>query len=329
MNTYAHTPSVPWLDLNDGNRIPQLGVGVFRIPPEGTTEAVLRALRTGFRLIDTAASYRNETAVGEAIRRSGVGREEVFITTKLSNYDHGRDAALRAFERSLKRIGGDYVDLYLIHWPLPDQNRYVETWRALTELKRDGRVRSIGVANFEVDHLERIVAATGALPAVNQIELHPRLQQAELRRYHAERDILTEAWSPLGAGRCLDDPTIREVAGRQDRTTAQVVLRWHLQLGNVAIPKSVRPERIDENSRVFDFKLSDEDMRALSLLDAGQRTGPNPATHSRSHGIRGAIAKVRDHYPAVEPLAHSVMKVLTRRRVQPSRTAGEARGAGS
>jgi 2,5-diketo-D-gluconate reductase A len=272
------TTAVPYLDLNDGHRIPQLGFGVFQVPPEDTAEAVRRALDTGYRSIDTAAAYGNEAGVGHAIARSGLDRGDVFVTTKVWNNDHGRDSTRRALERSLRELGFDYVDLYLIHWPVPAQDRYVETWEALCELRDEGRVRSIGVSNFMIEHLERVIDATGVVPVLNQIELHPRLQQHELRGYHAEHGILTEAWSPLGQGRLLDDAQIREIASRHDRTPAQVVLRWHAQLGNVVIPKSVTPARIEENFRIFDFALTDEDMDAIARLDAGERTGPDPAT---------------------------------------------------
>jgi diketogulonate reductase-like aldo/keto reductase len=266
------------LELNDGHRIPQLGFGVFQVPPGDTAPAVADALRTGYRLIDTAAAYRNEAGVGEAIRDSGLARDEVFVTTKLWNNSHGRDAARRAFERSLERLGFDYVDLYLIHWPVPSQGSYVETWEALTELRHDGRARSIGVSNFLVEHLERIIDATGTTPALNQVELHPLLQQAELREFHAEHGILTEAWSPLAQGRVLDDPAVVRIAQECERTPAQIVLRWHIQLGNVVIPKSVTPERIEQNFRLFDFELSAEQMGAIGALDRGERTGPDPAS---------------------------------------------------
>jgi 2,5-diketo-D-gluconate reductase A len=274
----TQTTSVPYVDLNDGNRIPQLGFGVFQVPPEDTAETVGHALRSGYRAIDTAAAYGNEAGVRDGLLSSGLDREEVFITTKLGNDDHGRDHARHAFEQSLERLGGDYVDLYLIHWPIPRQDRYVETWETLGELKEAGRIRSIGVSNFKAEHLERIIDATGVVPTVNQIELHPRLQQPELRRFHSEHGIATEAWSPLGQGELLDDPTIEEIASAHERTPAQVVLRWHIQLGNVVIPKSVTPSRIEENFRVFDFELSEDDMSALGELDRGDRTGPDPDT---------------------------------------------------
>jgi 2,5-diketo-D-gluconate reductase A len=274
----TQTTSVPFLDLNDGNRIPQLGFGVFQVPADETAEAVGHALRTGYRSIDTAAAYGNEEGVRDGVLASGLDRGAVFITTKLFNDDHGRDRARRAFEQSLSKLGGDYVDLYLIHWPIPARDQYVETWETLCSLREEGSVRSIGVSNFQIEHLERIIDATGLVPAVNQIELHPRLQQSELRRFHAEHGILTEAWSPLGKGRLLDDPVIEEIASGHDRTPAQVVLRWHIQLGNVVIPKSATPSRIEENFRVFDFELSAEEMDRLGELDRGERTGPDPDT---------------------------------------------------
>jgi diketogulonate reductase-like aldo/keto reductase len=270
----------PSLELNDGRRIPQLGFGVFQIPDEQTAPAVERAVQIGYRLIDTAAAYGNEEQVGEAIRRSGLAREDVFVTTKLWNNNHGHDAALRAFDRSLERLGLEYVDLYLIHWPAPAQGLYVETWEALCELRAEGRARSIGVSNFLVEHLEQIVDATGEVPALNQIELHPFLQQNELRAFHSRHGIVTEAWSPLAKGGLLDDPVIAEIAGAVDRTPAQVALRWNIQLGNVVIPKSVTPARIDENFRLFDFELDQEQMAAIEALDRGERTGPHPATFS-------------------------------------------------
>ncbi len=274
--------SVPSLELNDGRGIPKLGFGVFQVTPEKTVEVVLHALEVGYRSIDTAAMYRNESEVGQAVERSGIARSEVFVTTKLWNGDHGHDAALRAFEHSLSRLGTDYVDLYLIHWPVPSQDLYAETWQALVSLRTDGRARSIGVSNFAIEHLERIIEKTGVVPAVNQIELHPRLQQAELRRFHEQHGIVTEAWSPLGRGSVLDDRTIGEIASRHGRTPAQVILRWHIQLGNVVIPRSVNLSRIEENFRIFDFALSDEDMEAIDTLDASARIGPDPREFASS-----------------------------------------------
>jgi diketogulonate reductase-like aldo/keto reductase len=270
------TNTVRQLKLSDSGTIPQLGFGVFQIPPEDTAEAVRHALATGYRLIDTAAAYGNEAEVGEAVRSSGLDREEVFVTTKLWNGDQGYDRALRAFEHSLKRLDLGYVDLYLIHWPLPARDLYAETWRALTELRRDGRARSIGVSNFQIPHLERIIDETGVIPSVNQIELHPQLQQGDLRDFHARHSILTEAWSPLGQGAALEDPVIDEIAQELDRTPAQVVLRWHIELGNVVIPKSATPSRIEENFELFDFELGPERMRRIADLEAGERTGPDP-----------------------------------------------------
>jgi 2,5-diketo-D-gluconate reductase A len=272
----TQTTPVPYKDLNDGNRLPQLGFGVFQVPEPDTAEAVGRALGAGYRSIDTAAAYGNEAGVRDGLLSSGLEREDVFITTKLRNRDHGRDRVPHAFEESLERLGGDYVDLYLIHWPIPRKDLYLETWEAMCALKGDGRVRSIGVSNFQIEHLERIIDATGVVPAVNQIELHPRLQQAELRRFHEEHEIATEAWSPLGKALFLDDPTIEEIATAHGRTAAQVVLRWHIQLGNIVIPKSVTPKRIEENFRIFDFELGEDEMQALSQLERGERTGPDP-----------------------------------------------------
>lgn len=249
------------------------------MPADETAEVVTHALRTGYRSIDTAAAYRNEAGVGQAVADSGLDRRELFITTKLSNDNHGHDRALRAFERSLEQLGMDYVDLYLIHWPRPSEGKFIETWKAFTELKQDGRARSIGVSNFRAQDIEQIVDATGVTPAVNQIELHPRFQQSELRRVHRDRGILTEAWSPLGQGSLIDDSSIAAVAGRHGRTPAQVILRWHIQLGNVVIPKSVTPERIEENFELVHFELSDDEMQAIAGLDSpAGRIGPDPST---------------------------------------------------
>ena len=272
------TTVVPDITLNDGNRMPQLGFGVFLVPEDETAQAVGSALQTGYRLIDTAAAYNNEVGVRNAVETSGLNRGDVFITTKLQNSDHGRHNVPRAYEESLDKLGGGYIDLYLIHWPVPHDGRTVETWEGLVELQREERVRSIGVSNFRVEDLERIIDATGVVPAVNQIELHPRLQQLELRRFHEEHGIATEAWSPLGKAQFLDEPTIERIASAHGRTPAQVVLRWHIQLGNIVIPKSVTPSRIEENFRIFDFELSEEDMHALFELDREERTGPDPAS---------------------------------------------------
>ena len=265
---------VPSIRLNDGTELPQLGFGVWEIPPAQTAETVAHALRTGYRAIDTAAAYGNEREVGEAVR----GFDDwVFVTTKLWNSDQGRDSARRAFEASFDRLGLERVDLYLIHWPAPGRGLYTETWETLVELREEGRVRSIGVSNFRREDLERIIDATGVKPVLNQIELHPRLQQAELRAFHAEHGIATEAWSPIAKGRVLGDPVICDLAGQLGRTPAQVVLRWHLQLGNIVIPRSVKPERIEENFRLFDFELDDDAMDAIAGLDRGERTGPDPS----------------------------------------------------
>ncbi len=273
------TDTIPYLALNDGHRIPQLGFGVFQIPPGETADAVERALTTGYRHIDTAAAYENEAGVAEGIRRSGVAREDVFVTTKLWNNDHGRERARRALEASLERLGFDHVDLYLIHWPVPSRDRYLETWETLCGLREEGLARSIGVSNFTVENLERIIAETEVVPAVNQIELHPYLQQSELRAFHERHEIHTEAWSPLAkGGELLDEQPIERIASAHGRTPAQIVLRWHIQLGNIVIPKSATPERIEENFRVFDFELGRDEMDAIAQLDAGERTGPDPAT---------------------------------------------------
>src|SRR5215469_5554547 len=221
----TETTSVPYVDLNDGNRIPQLGFGVFQVPLEETAETVTRALETGYRLIDTAAAYGNEAGVYHALKASGLDRSEVFITTKLANRDHGHDRARNAFDQSLERLGGDYIDLYLIHWPIPSRDLYVETWETLCQLKEEGHLRSIGVSNFQPEHIDRIVDATGVVPTLNQIELHPRLQQPQLLRYDSEHGIVTEAWSPLGKGMLLGDPVIQAIAAAHQRTPAQVVLR--------------------------------------------------------------------------------------------------------
>ena len=275
------TTHVPNITLLDGEQIPQLGFGVFQVPPDETTEAVTRALLAGYRHIDTAAAYRNEGAVGQGVHAAGLERDQVFITTKCFNDHHGFEPAKRALRESLDRLEMDFVDLYLIHWPVPSQDKYVETWKAFIELQQEGLTRSIGVSNFQQPHLERIITETGVTPTVNQIELHPRLQQVGLRREHADRGIVTEAWSPLAQGLVLEDAPITEIAETHGKTPAQVVIRWHLQLGNVVIPKSVTPERIEANFDVFDFTLSDAEMKSIEALDAGQRIGPDPDTFVR------------------------------------------------
>jgi 2,5-diketo-D-gluconate reductase A len=275
------TDQVPRVLLRPDVAIPQLGYGVFQVPPKETEEVVARALATGYRHIDTAAAYRNEGPVGQAIHASGIPREEIFVTTKCFNDDHGKDKAKRAFKASLERLELEHIDLYLIHWPVPLHDLYVETWQAFIELQAEGLVRAIGVSNFQPAHLERIVAETGVVPAINQVELHPYFQQAGLRHEHDELDIVTEAWSPLGQGLELEDPAIVAIAEAHGKSPAQAIIRWHLQLGNVVIPKSVTPERIEENFDVFDFELSQEEMESIRELDAGKRIGPDPETFVR------------------------------------------------
>jgi 2,5-diketo-D-gluconate reductase A len=267
------------IELNDGNPIPQLGFGVFQIKREDTVAAVHQALEVGYRHIDTAQGYHNEAEVGEAVRTSGLDRGEVFVTSKLRNGAHAPDAARAAFEGTLSALGFDYVDLFLIHWPLPMvEDDYVETWRVFESFKRDGRARSIGVSNFQIAHLERLAEETETVPAVNQIELHPYLLNDEVHAYDRDHGIATEAWSPIAQGAVLDDPEIAAIAERVDRSAAQVVLRWHLQLGTIVFPKSVTPARIEENFRLFDFELSDDDVERISALDRGEegRKGPHP-----------------------------------------------------
>jgi 2,5-diketo-D-gluconate reductase A len=266
--------------LRDGVEIPQLGFGVFQIPPEDTQRAVEEALAAGYRHVDTAAAYRNEKGVGAAIAAADVPREEVFVTTKLWNARQGFDSALETFEKSLGRLGLDRVDLYLIHWPMPEADRFVDTWRAFERIHGEGRSRTIGVSNFRIEDIERLERETELMPTINQVELHPRFQQAELRAWHGRHEIATEAWSPLGQGALLDEEPIVAIAERLDRTPAQVILRWHIQLGNVVIPKSVTPERIRENFDVFDFELGEAEMAEIERLDTGRRFGPDPATFS-------------------------------------------------
>jgi 2,5-diketo-D-gluconate reductase A len=269
---------IPRIQLRPDVEIPQLGFGVFQVPPKETEEVVWRALTAGYRHIDTAAAYRNEAAVGQAIRASGLERGEIFVTTKCFNDDQGHDRAKHALKRSLERLELEHVDLYLIHWPVPAHDLYVETWEALIELRSEGLVRAIGVSNFQPAHLERLISETGLTPAINQVELHPRFQQVGLRHEHDQLGIVTEAWSPLGKGTELEDPAIVEIAQARAKTPAQVVIRWHLQLHNVVIPKSVTPSRIEENFDVFGFELSDSEMEAIRELDAGRRLGPDPDT---------------------------------------------------
>ncbi|WP_395369093.1 aldo/keto reductase [Streptomyces tubercidicus] len=270
---------IPSITLNNGVTMPQLGYGVWQIEDDQAFTAVGQALDAGYRSIDTAMIYGNEEGTGKALAASGIARDELFVTTKLWNGDQGHDAALRAFDTSLAKLGLEYVDLYLIHWPLPAQDTYTETYQALEKIYKDGRAKAIGVSNFLPEHLERLLGETSVVPAVNQIELHPQFQQGASRAFHARHNIVTEAWSPLGQGKgLLTDPTVTELAAKHGKTPAQVVLRWHLQLGNVAIPKSVTPSRIAENIDVFDFELDDADLTALAGLDSGNRLGPDPAT---------------------------------------------------
>ncbi|MEU8680054.1 aldo/keto reductase [Streptomyces sp. NPDC048611] len=270
---------VPSITLNNGVAMPQLGYGVWQVEDDQATTAVGHALDAGYRSIDTAAIYGNEEGTGKALAASGIDRDELFVTTKLWNSDQGYDATLRAFDTSLAKLGLEYVDLYLIHWPLPARDTYLETYKALEKIQADGRAKAIGVSNFYPEHLERLLGETSIVPAVNQIELHPQFQQAAARAFHARHNIVTEAWSPLGQGKgLLADPVIAELAAKHGKTPAQVVLRWHLQLGNVVIPKSVTPSRISENIDVFDFELDDADLTALAGLESGNRLGPDPAT---------------------------------------------------
>jgi diketogulonate reductase-like aldo/keto reductase len=265
--------------LNNGVRIPQLGFGVFQVPDDETATAVSTALETGYRSIDTAAIYGNEKGVGQALASSGVPRDDIFVTTKLWNSEQGHDSALRAFDASLEKLGLDHVDLYLIHWPMPARDLYLDSWRALEKIQADGRARSIGVSNFRPADLTRLMENSGVVPVVNQIELHPQLQQQELRDFHAKHGIATEAWSPLAqGGELLKDPAVTAIADRHGKSAAQVILRWHLQLGNVVIPKSATPSRIRENFDVFGFALGDDDMKAIAALDSGTRVGPDPST---------------------------------------------------
>lgn len=267
---------IPDVALNDGTTIPQLVFGVFRVPDHDATPAVAAALEAGYRAIDTAAYYRNEPGTGAAIAASGLPRDQLHITTKVWHTDLGYDTTLAALDKSLVNLKLDYLDLYLIHWPAPSRDRYVETWRALEKIKKDGLARSIGVSNFPPAQLERLFAETDTVPAINQIELHPRLPQAELREFNARHGIATQAWSPLAHGRLLPDPSVVTIAERHGKTAAKILLRWNLELGNVVISKSVTPERIRSNMEIFDFELTSDDHAALATLDTGTRTGPDP-----------------------------------------------------
>ncbi|MDA0564484.1 aldo/keto reductase [Streptomonospora sp. S1-112] len=270
--------TVPEVTLNNGVRIPQLGFGVWQVDSGDVVDVVRTAIETGYRSIDTAAAYGNEEGVGEAIRRSGVPREEIFVTSKLWNTDQGFDSTLRAFDATVRRLGVEVLDLYLIHWPMPARGTYVESWKAMERLYAEGRVRAIGVSNFHADHLTRVLEEGGIVPTVNQIELHPRLTQERLREFDRRHGIATEAWSPLGQGNVLSDPTVGKIAEAYGKTPAQVILRWHLQIGNIVIPKSVTPERIRSNFDVFDFQLSSGDVDTISGLNTGERFGPDPDT---------------------------------------------------
>jgi 2,5-diketo-D-gluconate reductase A len=267
------------ITLNDGNRIPQVGLGVWQTPDDEAAPAVKAALDAGYRHVDTAAVYENEEGVGRGIKQSGVARGEIFLTTKLWNVDQGYDSTLKAFDASLKRLGTDYVDLYLIHWPSPHRGLFVDTWKAFIKLKEEGRAKSIGVSNFYPEHLEKIIGETGVVPVINQIELHPDFQQKTTRAFHDTHKITTQSWSPLGQGKLLNNPVIGKIAERLGRTPAQVIIRWHIDNGLVVIPKSVTPSRIVENFNVFDFTLSSDDLAELNALDdAGARIGPDPKT---------------------------------------------------
>ncbi|MDT5217244.1 MAG: 2,5-diketo-D-gluconate reductase [Mycobacterium sp.] len=272
--------NVPTIDLNDGNTIPQLGFGVFQIPPDETADAVKAALGVGYRHIDTAEMYQNEKGVGQGIRDSDVDRADVYVTSKLNNGLHEPDDARRAFDQTLAALGSDYVDLFLIHWPLPTlyDGDFVSTWRTLEEFKKDGRARSIGVSNFQIAHLERLAEETDTVPAVNQIEVHPYFGNEEVRGFDGRHGIATEAWSPIAQGKVLGDPVIKRIAESVGRTPAQVVLRWHLQRGDIIFPKSVTLQRVKENFELFDFELNSVDVNAINELDKGEagRTGPNP-----------------------------------------------------
>lgn len=268
--------TVPMITLNNGVQIPQLGFGTYQIPPEDTAGAVATALKAGYRHIDTAEMYGNEAGVGEAVRNSGLDRSEVFVTSKLNNGFHAYDDALVAMDATLDELGLEYVNLFLIHWPLPEVGDFTETWRAMEEMYRQGKARAIGVSNFQPHHINKVLDSGTVVPAVNQIEVHPYFVQNDVREANAGHDIVTEAWSPIAQGAVLDDPTIVRIAERLERTPAQVVLRWHIERGDVVFPKSVTPQRIEENFALFDFELTDADRADITALDKGERLGPNP-----------------------------------------------------
>jgi 2,5-diketo-D-gluconate reductase A len=278
MPTGTTGTTVPTVTLNNGVEIPQLGFGVFQVPPEDTRDATLAALEVGYRHVDTAQMYQNEKGVGEAVRDSGLAREDVFVTSKISNKHHTRDDILASFDGSLEELGFEQLDLVLVHWPLPTVRDFVVAWQAMEEIYASGRARAIGVSNFQVPHLRRLAQETTVTPAVNQIEVHPYLTNDEVRSYGAEHGIATEAWSPIAQGKVLDDPTIVRIAERLERTPAQVTLRWHLQRGDIVFPKSVTRSRVEENFALFDFELSDTDMTDLTALNKDERTGADPDT---------------------------------------------------
>jgi 2,5-diketo-D-gluconate reductase A len=272
--------SVPTITLNNGVEIPQLGFGVFQVPPAETKEATLAAFEVGYRHIDTAEMYRNEKGVGEAVRASGLKREDLFITSKLNNSFHAHDAALQAFDQTLETLDIGYLDLFLIHWPLPAVGDFVETWKAMIEMHATGRVRAIGVSNFQPAHIRRLLDETDHIPSVNQIEVHPYLTQDDVRAYDFDNGIATEAWSPIAQGLVLGDPVLEKIASRVGKTPAQVTLRWHIQRGDIVFPKSIKRERMIENFEIFDFELTDVDMAAIDALNRDERTGPDPDTNN-------------------------------------------------
>jgi 2,5-diketo-D-gluconate reductase A len=273
--------AVPTIKLNDGVEIPQLGFGVFQVPPEDTKKATLEALEVGYRHIDTAEMYGNEKGVGEAVAESGIPRDEIFVTSKLNNSFHAREDALGAFDTTMETLGFESLDLFLIHWPLPAVGGFVETWKAMEEMKASGRVRSIGVSNFQPAHLQRLFDETETVPSVNQIEVHPYLTNEVARAFNTEHGIATEAWSPIAQGGVLTDPVITEIAERVSRSAAQVTLRWHIQRGDIVFPKSVTRSRVEENFALFDFELTDADIDAIAKLNRDERTGPDPDTFNR------------------------------------------------
>lgn len=275
--------SIPDIRLNDHSVIPQIGLGVWQVPDDVAEHACTTAFEVGYRHIDTAALYGNEEGVGRAIAASGLARDEVYITTKVWNTDHGRERTYAAMDASLDRLGLDYVDLYLIHWPTPARDLYVQTWEAVLELQQRGLTRSVGVSNFHAPHLRRIIDETGVTPVINQIELHPWLPQREIRSLDAELGVITEAWSPLASGGLIDDPRLVAIGAKYGKSTAQVMIRWHLQIGNVVLPKSITPSRIRENIEVFDFALDADDIRVIEAMEDGtKRTGPDPDTFNEA-----------------------------------------------